>query len=140
MKRVVVRARQATQPGGMGLLESILELLKSLKTRALQMEVTIKLPVEQPLQKYFQLRDALPSFYHSTNICLPNPLLSLKLSWTDSGQIQYSRHFLPRGMGQDINRGGCYVYIPASTVYSVCFRFFNLFCIYRTGGELGKTK
>ena len=32
--RVVVPARQATQPGGIGFLESILGLLKSLKIRA----------------------------------------------------------------------------------------------------------
>jgi hypothetical protein len=32
--RVVVPARQATQPGGIGSLESILVLLKSLKIRA----------------------------------------------------------------------------------------------------------
>ncbi len=32
--RVVVPARQATQPGGIGSLESILGLLKSLKIRA----------------------------------------------------------------------------------------------------------
>ncbi len=34
--RVVVPARQATQPGGIGSLESILGLLKSLKIRAQQ--------------------------------------------------------------------------------------------------------
>jgi hypothetical protein len=34
-KRVVVPVRQATQPGGIGSLESILGLLKSLKIRAL---------------------------------------------------------------------------------------------------------
>jgi hypothetical protein len=33
MNRVVVPARQATQPGGIGSLESILRLLKSLKIR-----------------------------------------------------------------------------------------------------------
>ena len=33
---VVVLARQATLPGGIGSLESILELLKSLKIRALE--------------------------------------------------------------------------------------------------------
>jgi hypothetical protein len=33
--RVVVPARQATQPGGIGSLESILELLQSFKIRAL---------------------------------------------------------------------------------------------------------
>jgi hypothetical protein len=32
--RVVVSARQATQPGGIGSLESILDLLKSLEIRA----------------------------------------------------------------------------------------------------------
>ncbi len=36
--RVVVAARQATQPGGIGFVESIFELLKSLKIRALQTE------------------------------------------------------------------------------------------------------
>jgi hypothetical protein len=36
--RVIVPARQATQPGGIGFLESILGLLKSLKIRALQTE------------------------------------------------------------------------------------------------------
>jgi hypothetical protein len=35
MNRVVLPARQATQPGGIGSLESILGLLKSLKIRAL---------------------------------------------------------------------------------------------------------
>ncbi len=34
MNRVVVPARQATQPGGIDSPESILELLKSLKIRA----------------------------------------------------------------------------------------------------------
>jgi hypothetical protein len=34
MNRVVVPARLATQPGGIGSLESILGLLKSLKIRA----------------------------------------------------------------------------------------------------------
>jgi hypothetical protein len=37
MNRVVVPARQATQPGGIGSLESILGLLKSLKIRALDL-------------------------------------------------------------------------------------------------------
>ncbi len=36
--RVVVPASQATQPGGIGSLESILGLLKSLKIRALYTE------------------------------------------------------------------------------------------------------
>jgi hypothetical protein len=35
MNKVVLPARQATQPGGIGSLESILGLLKSLKIRAL---------------------------------------------------------------------------------------------------------
>jgi hypothetical protein len=35
MNRVIVPARQATQPGGISSLESILGLLKSLKIRAL---------------------------------------------------------------------------------------------------------
>jgi hypothetical protein len=35
MNRVVVPARQATPPGGIGSLDSILGLLKSLKIRAL---------------------------------------------------------------------------------------------------------
>jgi hypothetical protein len=34
MNRVVVLARQATQPGGIGSLDSFLGLLKSLKIRA----------------------------------------------------------------------------------------------------------
>jgi hypothetical protein len=35
MNRVIIPARQATKPGGVGSLESILGLLKSLKIRAL---------------------------------------------------------------------------------------------------------
>ncbi len=35
MNRVIVQARQATQPGGIGSLESILGLLKIFKIRAL---------------------------------------------------------------------------------------------------------
>jgi hypothetical protein len=34
MNRVVIPARQGTQPGGIGSLESIIGLLKSLKIRA----------------------------------------------------------------------------------------------------------
>jgi hypothetical protein len=41
MNRVVVPARQATQPGGIGFLESILGLLRSLKIRALSPETGI---------------------------------------------------------------------------------------------------
>jgi hypothetical protein len=39
--RVVVPARQATQPGGIGSLETILGLLKSLKIRALRFMTTV---------------------------------------------------------------------------------------------------
>jgi hypothetical protein len=39
MNWVVIPARQATQPGGIGSLESILGLLKSLKIRALDLHI-----------------------------------------------------------------------------------------------------
>ncbi len=44
--KVVVPARQATQPGGIGSLESILGLLESLKIRALYVGLAIELFVK----------------------------------------------------------------------------------------------